>query len=90
MSGLGPGLDGIRELGRQVVAVRWVIAITPVGQLIFLGPEPAVGNTARVTAAIVLAALLALTTRVTDAAGRHRARRCAPGTAAASTRSASR
>ena len=65
VSGLGPGLGGIRELGRQVHSVRWVIAITVVSQLIFMGPEPAVANAARVTAAIVLAALLALTTRVT-------------------------
>jgi biotin transport system permease protein len=65
VSGLGPGLDGMRELGRQLLAVRWVIAITAVSQLIFMGPEPAVANVARVTAAIVLAALLALTTRVT-------------------------
>ncbi|GAA3689933.1 CbiQ family ECF transporter T component [Arthrobacter ginkgonis] len=65
VSGLGAGLSGIRELGRQVFAVRWVIVITAVSQLIFLGPEPAVANVARVTAAIVLAALLALTTRVT-------------------------
>ncbi|MFF5790797.1 energy-coupling factor transporter transmembrane component T [Paeniglutamicibacter sp. NPDC012692] len=65
VSGLGAGLGGLRELGRQVFSVRWVIAITLVSQLIFMGPEPAVANAARVTAAIVLAALLALTTRVT-------------------------
>lgn len=56
---------GVRELGRQVVAVRWVVVVTLVGQLVFLGTEPAVANTARVTAAVVLAALLVLTTRVT-------------------------
>ncbi len=65
LSGLGPGLGGIRELGRQVYSVRWVIAITLASQLVFMGPEPAVANVARITAAIVLAALLALTTRVT-------------------------
>jgi biotin transport system permease protein len=57
---------GMRELARQVLAVRWVIVITLVGQLIFLTPEAAVANTARVTAAVLLAALLVLTTRVTD------------------------
>lgn len=57
---------GMRELGRQVLAIRWVIVITLAGQLIFLTPESAVANTARVTAAIVLAALLVLTTRVSD------------------------
>jgi biotin transport system permease protein len=56
---------GIAELGRQVVAVRWVVVVTLAGQLIFLGTEAAVANTARVTSAIVLAALLVLTTRVT-------------------------
>ncbi|GAA0437381.1 CbiQ family ECF transporter T component [Leifsonia naganoensis] len=56
---------GIAELGRQVVAVRWVVVVTLAGQLIFLGTEAAVANTARVTGAIVLAALLVLTTRVT-------------------------
>jgi biotin transport system permease protein len=65
-AGLHDGLLGMRELGRQVLAVRWVIVITIAGQLLFLGPEPAVANTARVTSAIVLAALLVLTTRVTD------------------------
>lgn len=56
---------GIAELGRQVVAVRWVVIVTLAGQLIFLGTEAAVANTARVTGAVVLAALLVLTTRVT-------------------------
>lgn len=65
VAGLGPGWSGILELGRQVHAIRWVIAITALSQLVFLGPEPAVANVARLTAAIALAALLALTTRVT-------------------------
>lgn len=65
-AGLGDGLLGMRELGRQLLAVRWVIVITVAGQLLFLGPEPAVVNTARVASAIVLAALLVLTTRVAD------------------------
>lgn len=66
LAGLGDGMLGMRELARQVLAVRWVIVITLAGQLLFLGPEPAVANTARVTSAVVLAALLVLTTRVTD------------------------
>ncbi len=65
-AGLGDGMLGMRELGRQLLAVRWVIVITLAGQLLFLGPEPAVANTARVASAIVLAALLVLTTRVAD------------------------
>lgn len=65
-AGLRDGMLGMRELARQVLAVRWLIVVTLAGQLLFLGPEPAVANTARVTAAIVLAGLLVLTTRVTD------------------------
>ncbi|MDN4616284.1 energy-coupling factor transporter transmembrane component T [Leifsonia sp. F6_8S_P_1B] len=57
---------GLAELGRQVLAVRWLIVVTLGFQLIFLGVEAAVANTARVTAAVVLAGLLVLTTRVTD------------------------
>ncbi|MFE4951015.1 energy-coupling factor transporter transmembrane component T [Leifsonia sp. NPDC056665] len=63
---LGDGASGMRDLARQVLAVRWVIVITLAGQLLFLGPEPAVANTARVASAVVLAALLVLTTRVAD------------------------
>lgn len=63
---LGDGAWGMRELARQVFALRWILAITLVSQLIFLGPEPAIANSARVAAAIVLSALLVLTTRVTD------------------------
>jgi biotin transport system permease protein len=62
---LRDGMLGMRELARQLVALRWILAITIVSQLVFLGPEPAVANTARVAAAIVLSALLVLTTRVT-------------------------
>ena len=65
VAGLGPGLAGMRELGRQVHGVRWVVLVTVASQLVFMGPEPAVANAARVSAAIVLAALLSLTTRVT-------------------------
>ncbi len=57
---------GWRELGRQVIAVRWVIVITLAGQLLFLTPETAVANTARVLGAILIAGLLVLTTRVGD------------------------
>ena len=57
---------GMRELGHQIVAARWVVVITLAGQLLFLAPEAAVANTSRVLAAILLAGLLTLTTRVTD------------------------
>lgn len=65
VAGLGPGTTSLRELGRQLYALRWIIGITLVSQVIFIGFEPAVANTTRVIAAIVLAALLALSTRVT-------------------------
>lgn len=55
---------GMRELARQVLAVRWVIVITLGCQLIFLDAEAAVANTSRVLAAILLAGMLVLTTRV--------------------------
>lgn len=64
-AGLGDGMLGMRELGRQVLAVRWVIVLVVVGQLIFLGAEPAVANAARIASALVIAALLVLTTRTT-------------------------
>jgi biotin transport system permease protein len=61
----GGGMPALLLLARQTWALKWVIAFMLVGQLIFLGPVPAVLNTVRVTAAVLLAALLALTTRVT-------------------------
>jgi biotin transport system permease protein len=64
-AGLRDGALGMRELGRQVRALRWILLFTLATQLVFLGPEPAVANTARLTAAVVLAGLLALTTPVT-------------------------
>ncbi|SDO28061.1 biotin transport system permease protein [Microbacterium sp. ru370.1] len=56
----------MRELGRQLRGLRWILAITAIGQLVFLGPEPALANTARVAAALLVATLLPLTTRVDD------------------------
>ena len=62
---LATGL-GLRELLRQIISVRWVIVITLVAQLVFLKPEPAVANTSRVLATLLIAALLVLTTRIVD------------------------
>ncbi len=62
---LGDGLMGLRRLAGQVRSVRWVMLFTLVSQLVLLGPEPAVANTARVTAAIAIAGLLVLTTSMT-------------------------
>jgi biotin transport system permease protein len=64
---LGAGLGvraALRELARQGWALRWVVVVTLAGQLIFLGPEPAVVNTARVVSALLVVGLLPLTTRV--------------------------
>ncbi|WP_314137966.1 energy-coupling factor transporter transmembrane protein EcfT [uncultured Plantibacter sp.] len=61
VSGLGLG-----ELGRQLLLIRWIITITVAGQLLFLDVESAVSNTSRIVAAILLAALLVLSTRVAD------------------------
>jgi biotin transport system permease protein len=60
-SGLGLG-----ELGRQLLLIRWIITITLAGQLLFLDVESAVSNTSRIVAAILLAALLVLSTRVAE------------------------
>lgn len=57
---------GMRELGRQLVATRWILGLTLTGQLVFHGPESAAANTTRVAVACALAALLALTTRATE------------------------
>lgn len=65
-SGVADGVLGMRTLGRQLFAVRWVLAITAAGQLVFLGMDVAIANTARVGASLVLAALLVLTTRVSE------------------------
>lgn len=57
---------GMRDLVRQVVTIRWILLVTLVGQLVFLGPEDAVANTTRVCAAVVISGLLALTTPVSE------------------------
>lgn len=59
-----PGTGWMR-LGRQIWALRLLVAMSFVGQVIFLGLATATIGTVRITAAVVLAALLALTTPVT-------------------------
>lgn len=56
---------GWRELGRGVIALRWMIAIALVVQVLFLPFDAALANTSRVLAAILIANILVLTTRVT-------------------------
>ncbi|WP_308492133.1 energy-coupling factor transporter transmembrane component T family protein [Microbacterium terrisoli] len=65
-AGLGDGMLGLRVLAAQLWSLRWVLVLMLVGQLIFLGPVLALANTGRVVAALALAGLLALTTRVSD------------------------
>jgi len=65
IAGLPDGMLGMRELGRQILAIRWLIVVTAAGQLIFNGPLATVENTTRVAVAVTIAGLLALTTKVT-------------------------
>lgn len=58
-----PG-TGWRELARQAWALRWLVIVALAGQAVFLGIEPALVGTTRILVAILLAALLALTTPV--------------------------
>jgi biotin transport system permease protein len=64
-AGLGDGALGLRALGRQLRATRWILLFTLVSQVVLLGVEPAVSNTARVATAIALPGLLMLTTSTT-------------------------
>ncbi|WP_424447130.1 energy-coupling factor transporter transmembrane component T family protein [Microbacterium arborescens] len=60
-----PG-TGWRELARQTWALRWLVVVALAGQAVFLGIEPALVGTVRILVAILLAALLALTTPVSE------------------------
>ncbi|MDO8337683.1 MAG: energy-coupling factor transporter transmembrane protein EcfT [Microcella sp.] len=57
---------GLAELGRQIWGVRWIIAVVLVGQLIFLPWHVAALTSTRMLLAILLAALVTLTTRASD------------------------
>ena len=54
------------QLLRQIHLMRWVIAITVAGQLLFVGEAAAVLNTLRIVILILVAALVSLTTRVSE------------------------
>lgn len=56
---------GLGELARQIVKVRWLVVVMLVSQFVF-APPSAFANTARVVVVVVLAALLTLTTRMSD------------------------
>ncbi|QWT23862.1 energy-coupling factor transporter transmembrane protein EcfT [Subtercola sp. PAMC28395] len=57
---------GASEIVAQVLAVRWVVVVMLVTQLIFLPFAIAATTTARVLTVIVLASLITLTTRIPD------------------------
>lgn len=57
---------GLTELARQVWAVRWIIVVVLVGQLLFLPWHVAALTSIRMLLAILLAALVTLTTRASD------------------------
>lgn len=64
-AGAGMGIRrGLRVLAGAVWGLRWVVAITVAGQLVFLGLEPAVANTCRVVAALLIAGLVPVSTSV--------------------------
>jgi biotin transport system permease protein len=55
---------GVGNFLRQILAVRWVIVVMLITQVLFLPVLVAVTNTSRVLVVIVLAALITLTTRI--------------------------
>ncbi|KAA9105089.1 energy-coupling factor transporter transmembrane component T family protein [Microbacterium rhizomatis] len=59
LGGFGP-----RELVRQALAIKWVVVVMLLTQLVFLPPVTALTNTGRVVVVVVLASLITLTTRV--------------------------
>lgn len=65
-AGLHDGMRGMRRLGGALWALRYVVVLMALGQVLLMGVEPAVVNTVRVTAAVIVAGLVTLTTRVTD------------------------
>jgi biotin transport system permease protein len=54
------------QLLRQIHLMRWIILITVAGQLLFVGEAAAVLNTLRIVILILVAALVSLTTRVSE------------------------
>lgn len=57
---------GIGELWRQLRVARWLVLIIAIPQVVFLGPETALINTARVVFVVLAAALVTLTTQMND------------------------
>ncbi|SIQ91233.1 energy-coupling factor transporter transmembrane component T family protein [Micromonospora avicenniae] len=57
---------GLRELGRQLRDLRWLILVMLVPQALFLSLPTAAVNITRVVVVVLLAALVTLTTRTED------------------------
>jgi biotin transport system permease protein len=57
---------GVLEVLKQIVAVRWLIAVTLITQVIFLPFTTALTNTGRVVAVVLLATLITLTSRTSE------------------------
>lgn len=57
---------GLGEFWRQLLLLRWLVVIMILPQLIFLGVEPALMNTLRVCIVVLLAALITLTTPMSE------------------------
>jgi len=55
---------GLSALAEATWGLRWLIVVTAAGQLLFLGLEPAVANTSRVVAALLIAGLVPVSTPV--------------------------
>lgn len=55
---------GLDTLFRQIVTVRWLIAVMLISQLFFVPVMTVLGNTGRVVLVVVLASLITLTTRI--------------------------
>jgi len=57
---------GLRPLGRQLWALKWLVIVVLASQLIFLPWPVAVANSSRMVMLILVAALVTLTTRTRD------------------------
>lgn len=60
------GRLGLAELGRQILAVRWLIVFIVAVPLIFLPIPTVLATAARVVIVLLLAAIVTLTTRTTE------------------------
>lgn len=59
-----PGAGGAVQLLKRLWALKWLVVLIAVPQLIFLSPSDAAITTARIVAVVMLAGLFTLTTKV--------------------------